>query len=149
MRDAGESVPLNCSGASSKIFLAVVLCCVWLTPLAAQKAQPTNSPPYDLTSETKMKVTVDDVKLPPKGSERDIVHLQVKSGADTLDVYLCPKTFLDDMDASFSKGDEIALIGSKVKAEGADLILAREVVKGDSTLILRDEKGHPVWSTRH
>jgi hypothetical protein len=63
-----------------------------------------------------------------------------------IDVYLCPKSFLDDMGMSLTKGDEIALTGSKVKAEGADLILVREVVKGNDTVVLRDGKGDPVWS---
>jgi hypothetical protein len=47
----------------------------------------------------------------------------------------------------FSLGtDEIALTGSKVKQGEADLILAREVVKGADTLVLRDDKGNPVWN---
>jgi hypothetical protein len=111
--------------------------------------QKTDSPKYDLQSETKMKGIVDEVKLPAKGSEKDAAHLLVKSGADVIDIYLCPKSFLDDMGVTFSKGDEIALTGSKVKAEGADLILAREVVKGNDTVVLRDGKGDPVWSWRH
>jgi len=86
------------------------------------------------------------VKLPPKGSEKEVAHLLVKTGTDTVDVYLCPKSFLDDMGVSFSKGDEIALTGSKVKQGEADLILAREVVKGNDTFVLRDDKGNPVWS---
>jgi hypothetical protein len=61
-------------------------------------------------------------------------------------VYLCPESFLKDMGFSFSKGDEIALTGSKVKQESGELILAREVVKGTDTLVLRDDKGGPVWS---
>jgi hypothetical protein len=95
-----------------------------------------------------MKSTVEEVKLPPKVSEKEVAHLLVKTGADTVDVYLCPKSFLDDMGVSFSKGDEIALTGSKVKHGEADLILAREVVKGSDTLVLRDDKGNPVWSWR-
>jgi hypothetical protein len=147
MRDASESGPSNHS--CKVLFLAMVFTSLCLTPMAAQKAQETKPPSYDLHSETKMKATVDEVKLPPKGSEKETVHLLVKNGADTVDVYLCPKSFLDDMGVSFSKGDEIALTGSKVKVEGADLILAREVVKGNDTLILRDEKGNPVWNWRH
>jgi hypothetical protein len=77
---------------------------------------------------------------------REIAHLLVKTGRDTADVYLCPKSFLDDMGVSFSKGDEITLTGSKVKQDEADLILAREVVKGTDTLVIRDEKGTPIWS---
>jgi len=95
-----------------------------------------------------MKGTVEEVKLPPKGSEKEVAHLLVKNGTDTVDVYLCPKSFLQDMGVSFSKGDEIALTGSKVKQGEADLILVREVVKGSDTLVLRDEKGSPVWNWR-
>jgi len=92
-----------------------------------------------------MKGTVEEVKLPLKGSEKETAHLLVKIGTDTADVYLCPKFFLEDMGVSFSKGDEIALTGSKIKLGEADLILAREVVKGTDTLVLRDDKGNPVW----
>jgi hypothetical protein len=125
------------------ILPAVVLFCA--VSLFAQKAP---EPKYDLHAETKMKGSVDEVKPPPKGSEKDAVHLLVKSGADTLDVYLCPQSFLDDMGVSFAKGDEIALTGSKIKQGEADLILAREVVKGSDTLVLRDDKGNPIWSPR-
>ena len=141
MRRAGETNP---TGGFLKLILPVValLCTV---PLVAQKTQETSPPKYDVHTETKMKGTVEEVKLPPKASEKDVVHLLVKSGTDTVDVYLCPKSFLDDMGVSFGKGDEIAMTGSKVRQGEADLILAREVVKGTDTLVLRDEKGNPVW----
>lgn len=115
-------------------------------PLAAQKAQVANRPKYDFATETKMKGTVEEVKLPPTGREKEIAHLVLKTGADTIDVYLCPKSFLDDMGISFTKGDEISLTGSKVKQGDVELILAREVVKGTETLVFRDAKGNPVWS---
>ncbi|MGD0466860.1 MAG: hypothetical protein ABSA54_00650 [Terriglobales bacterium] len=126
------------------IFLAIAI--LSALPLVAQKARETNRPKYDVNTETKMKGTVEEVKLPPKGSEKEIAHLLVKTGTDTVDVYLCPQSFLDDMGVSFSKGDEIALTGSRIKQGEADLILAREVVKGADTLVLRDAKGNPVWS---
>jgi len=94
----------------------------------------------------KIKGTIEDVKLPPKGSEKEIAHLLVKNGADTVDVYLCPKAFMDDMGMDFIKGDEISLTGSKIKQGEADLVLAREVVKGNNTFALRDAKGNPVWN---
>jgi hypothetical protein len=72
--------------------------------------------------------------------------LLLKNGTGTLDIHLCPKAFLDDMGVSFAKGDEIALTGSKIKQGEADLNLAREVVKGSETLVLRDDKGNPVWN---
>jgi hypothetical protein len=126
------------------------LLCAYLgtVPLLAQKNPDTSPPKYDVHTETKMRGTVEEVKLPPKGSEKEAAHLLVKTGTDTIDVYLCPKSFLDDMGVSFGKGDEIAITGSKVKQGEADLVLAREIVKGTDTLVLRDEKGNPVWSSR-
>jgi hypothetical protein len=126
------------------IFPAAALLCT--APLFAQKTQDT-SPKYDVHTEMKMKGAVEEMKLPPKGSEKEAVHLLVKTGTETVDVYLCPQSFLDDMGVSFGKGDEIAITGSKAKQGEADLILAREVVKGTDTLVLRDEKGNPVWSS--
>jgi len=49
------------------------------------------------------------------------------------------------MGMGFNKGDELSFTGSRVKQDGGDLILAREVVKGDDTFVLRDAKGSPVW----
>ena len=43
----------------------------------------------------------------------------------------------------------IAFTGSKVKQGDADMVLAREVVKGTDTLVLRDDKGNPVWNWKH
>jgi len=141
MRYASESGQL--SGFCKMLFVASLS--LYGAPLLAQKSQDTGPPKYNLQTETKMNATVEEVKLPPKGSEKEVAHLLVKNGTETVDVYLCPMSFLDDMGMSFSKGDEIALTGSKVKQDGADLILAREVVKGTDTLLLRDDKGRPVW----
>jgi hypothetical protein len=139
-----------CDGSEDRCcripFFAVFIAFLCLLPATAQKSKEPSLPKYDLHTETKMKVTVDEVKLPPKGSEKDGAHLLVKSGTDSVDVYLCPKSFFDDMGMSFSKGDEVALTGSKVKQGEADLFLAREVVKGSDTFVLRDEKGNPVWN---
>jgi len=145
MRASSDSGPQSCAG---KVFCAAFFGLLIVASVSAQKSQANSaSPPkYDLHTEAKMKGTVEEVKLPPKGSEKEVAHLLVKNGTDTVDVYLCPKSFLQDMGVSFSKGDEIALTGSKVKQGEADLILVREVVKGSDTLVLRDEKGSPVWN---
>jgi hypothetical protein len=143
MHRSSESGP---SSFLNKTFLRVAtFAFAWSALLTAQ----TGPPKYDLHTETKMKGTVEEVKLPPKGNEKDVVHLMMKNGEDIVDLYFCPKSFMDDMGVSFSKGDELAFTGSKVKYGGADLILAREVVKGSDTLVLRDEKGNPVWNWRH
>src|SRR6267143_6862278 len=102
MRDASQILSFKI------LFLAVFLASLCLAPAIAQKRPEPPSPKYDLHTETKMKLTVEELKLPPKGSEKEVAHLLGKSGADSVDVYLCPKSFLDDMGVSFEKGDEIA-----------------------------------------
>jgi len=134
-------MPHSSQGGRKSILLVIALVCA--LPLIAEKPKETNRPKYDISTESKMKATVQEVKLPAKGSE--IAHLLVKIGADTFDVYLCPKAFLDDMGVTFSQGEEIVLTGSRVKQGEAELILARQVVRGNDTLVLRDEKGNPVW----
>ena len=103
------------------------------------------APKYDASTETKMKGTVEDLKIPEKGHEKEIVHLVMKSGDQTVDLYLCPKSFIEEMGVTFSKGDEISFTASKITLGGSEMMLAREVVKGQDTLVLRDDKGKPVW----
>lgn len=134
------SLPLRCLSRTTFFALTMITFCA--SPFLGQAKLPK----YDLSTETKMKGTVQELKLPEKGSEKDAAHLTLKSGTDTLDVYLCPRSFLEDMGSTIGKGDEVNLTGSKVKQDGADMILAREVVKGNDTLVLRDDKGNPVWN---
>jgi hypothetical protein len=94
------------------LFIVVFLASPCVLPAMVQKRPEPTSPKYDLNTETKMKVTLEEVKLPPKGSEKEITHLLGKSGTESVDVYLCPKSFLDDMGMNVSKGDEITLTGS-------------------------------------
>jgi len=131
------------------LFRTAFLAFLCAAPLLAQKTPEPSLPKYDLHTESKMKGTVEEVKIPAKGREKEIVHLLLKTETETVDVYLCPQSFLVDMGVSFSKGDGVVLTGSKVKQGEVDLTLAREVVKGNETLVLRDEKGNPVWNWRH
>jgi hypothetical protein len=126
---------------------------VWTATLAclpllfAQKASPPSAPKYDLQTEVKIKGTIQEIKAPENA--KDSIHLMLKSADETVDVFLCPKSFLDDMGTSFAKGDEISLTGSKIKLDAANMVLAREVMKGDDKLLLRDDKGGPVWNWKH
>jgi len=64
---------------------------------------------------------------------------------DTVQIFLCPKSFLDQMGIAFKSDEAIEVKGSKVKQDGADLILAREMVKGGETLTFRFPNGKPAW----
>jgi len=121
-----------------------------LTSGFSQDASKTDhgAPQYDLRTETKTKGIIDEVKLLALGSRKDFVQLVVKSGEEKLPIYICPKPFQDEMGITFTKGDEIAVTGSKVKQEEVNVILARELVRGTDTLMFRDDKGKAVWDWR-
>jgi hypothetical protein len=114
--------------------------------LSQTNAPSKDAPPkYDVSTETKMKGVVQELKfLPPLGAKPQ-ARLLIKSGTDDVEIYLCPKKFLDDMGVTFNKGDEIQVTGSKVKLDGVELTLARVVSKGEDKLILRFDNGKPVW----
>jgi hypothetical protein len=80
------------------------------------------------------------------GRNQTGTHLIVKSDGGTFDAHLGPTRFLAKNNFSFAKGDQVEIIGSKVKMGGADALLARQVKKGDRTLTLRNAQGIPVWS---
>lgn len=69
-----------------------------------------------------------------------------------IQIFLCPKSFLDEMGVAFKADEAIEVKGSKVKQGGADLILAREMVKGGETLTFRFQngkpRGRPGWTFR-
>ena len=100
-------------------------------------------PAYNAATETTIKGVVSELKF--TSSAKPAALLMLKSGSDTVQVFLCPKSFLDSMGATFKAEDKVEITGSKVKQNGEDLILAREVVKGDDTLTLRFKDGKPAW----
>jgi len=75
----------------------------------------------------------------------DGTHLTVKTKNAMLDVYLAPTEFLRIFKTSFPVGNEIEVVGSKVKVENNDVVLAREVSVGSATITLRDAHGAPDW----
>ena len=131
---------------------------VWFHKLALQLAVAgvlttaafSQAPPkYDRATETTLKGTVEELKLvPPSGTKR-VAYLLTQTGPDkskdTIEVFLCPKSFLDELGIAFKADESIEITGSKVKQDGADLILAREVVKSGETLTFRFQDGKPAW----
>ena len=113
--------------------------------LVAISALAQAPPKYDPANEATLKGAVEEFKFVPPTGTKPVGYLVVKSGGDSVQVFLGPKKFLDDMGASFKAGDAVEITGSKVKQDGADVVLAREVVKGDDTLILRFKDGKPAW----
>ena len=146
----GLEIPSLTRKAIKVLFCVPLFLLLCVTPGLAQNAHQDDGglPKYDLRTETKTKGVVDEVKLLPLGTRKDFTELIIKSGDDKVHIYVCPKPFQEELGISFSKGDEIAVTGSKVQQEASDVILARELVKGTDTLLFRDDKGNPAWDRR-
>jgi hypothetical protein len=121
-------------------FLKIVAI-IFLTISAFSQA----APKYDPATESTFKGVVQELKFVPPTGAKPVAYLVVKSGADSVEVFLCPKKFLEEMGVEFKADDAVEVTGSKVKQDGADLILAREVVKGGDTLTLRFKDVKPAW----
>jgi len=117
--------------------------------LVAASALSQAPPKYDPVTETTVKGTVEELKLVPPTGGKPVAYLVTKTGPDkdkdVIQIYLCPKSFLDEMGVAFKADEPIEVKGSKVKQGGADLILAREMVKGGETLTFRFQDGKPAW----
>ncbi len=124
----------------------VMLALAWNATAFAQKDVSTATPKYDVASETTLKGTIAEVKQIDSAKGASAIHLMVKTGEQVLEVFLCPNAFLQEMQMGFAQGDQVQVTGSKVKVDETEVVLAREVTKGNDTLILRDKKGAPVWT---
>ena len=131
---------MKASGPIFNNFLKIVAITFLATSAFSQA-----TPKYDPATETKVKGVIEQLKLVPPSGGKPIVYAVMKGSPDAVEVFLCPKKFLDDMGVEFKANEEIEVTGSKVKQDGADLILAREVVKGGETLTLRFKDGKPAW----
>ena len=74
------------------------------------------------------------------------VRLTLKTGKETILVYLGPGWFLEKQDLAFAPKDQVEVTGSQVTFQGKPAIIAAEVKKGDQSLKLRDPAGIPAWA---
>jgi hypothetical protein len=110
-------------------------------------------PGYDKSTVVTIQGTVQDVQegtMQPGAMGRMSgmggLHLTVKTEEGTVTVLAGPASFAKDKGFSFAKDDKVEVIGSRVKYNGAEAIIAREIKKGGKTLVLRNEDGIPKWS---
>jgi len=73
------------------------------------------------------------------------VHLELKTGKETVFVFLSPDSFLQQQKLTLAPGDKLEVTGSRIKHPQVALILAGEVKKGNQAVKFRDEKGQPLW----
>lgn len=131
---------MSVSGPMRRHLLVLAAIAV-VTPSVLAQSQPK----YDPATEAEFKGTVEELKLDPPTGGKPVAYLVIKKGEEKTQVFLCPKSFLDEMGVTFATGDAVQITGSKIKQNGADVILAREVTKSGDTVTLRFKDGKPAW----
>ncbi len=101
---------------------------------------------YNVANEITVKGTVEDVQTLTSQKGSAGLHLTFKSDQGTFEVHVGPSAYVSSKQFSFAKDDNIEVIGSKMKLNGQDTLIARQITKNGKTLALRNEQGFPLWS---
>lgn len=103
---------------------------------------------YNPATETTIKGDVEEVLQSAGQRGWAGVHLKLKSDQGIYDVHVGPAFFLSSQQFTFTKGDNLEVIGSKAVVNGHDVLIARQITKGGKILALRNSQGIPLWSRR-
>src|ERR1700677_3734163 len=106
--------------------LSVFGCALAMTAFAGNPAGAANEPVYNPATEVSVRGTITGIRQVAAGAPLAGVHMTVQSKTGAVDVYLGPSDFLKFLKAGFKTGEQIEVIGSKVKSDDADVILTRQ-----------------------
>jgi hypothetical protein len=68
-------------------------------------------------------------------------HLMLKTTDGVLQVHLAPVRIMAGQKLSFAPGDQIEVVGSKIRLNGQNGVIAREITRGNESFIFRDREG--------
>jgi hypothetical protein len=75
------------------------------------------------------------------------LHAVVASGTDSMNVMLAPADFLTSKSLTIAAGDVLDIAGSRVVVGGKPALIATEIKKGETKVMLRDKAtGTPAWT---
>ena len=101
---------------------------------------------YNPATEVRTKGTVEEVRQAGRYGSGSGTHIILKTEKENLEVHVGPTAFVTQSGFTFAKGDQVEVVGSRVRFGDADVLLAREVHKEGKTLVVRDANGVPKWS---
>ena len=115
-------------------------------PAPPAKAPAAKAPEYDVNAEVTIKGVVEDLHESKTRGDHPGLHLIVRTETEAVEVHACPVRFMSELEFAIDRGDTVTVVGSRPGAGG--IVVAREITKGQTSLILRDKTGAPVWTGR-
>lgn len=98
---------------------------------------------YNAATESSVKGVVravEDFTCPVSESEIGR-HIRLQTADGMLQVHLAPARVMRSQTFSFSPGDQIEVVGSRVRLQGEDTLIAREITRGPESFFVRDRQG--------
>lgn len=74
------------------------------------------------------------------------LHMTIYSSDGQMLVHLGPVWFVENQDIEIVAGDYVIVTGSRVNFNDTQVIIAKEVMKDEKVLLLRDDNGYPLWA---
>jgi len=68
-------------------------------------------------------------------------HLMLKTADGVLQVHLAPVRIMSGQKLNFAPGEQVKVVGSKVRIAGQNGVIAREITRGNEILTFRDRDG--------
>jgi translation initiation factor IF-1 len=68
-------------------------------------------------------------------------HVMLKTADGVVQVHLAAGRIMRSQNIKFAPGDNIEVLGSKVRIAGNDSVIARQITRGDVIYVLRDQSG--------
>ena len=98
---------------------------------------------YNATNEVAVKGVVQQIQefACPVGEGEMGTHLMLKTDNGVLQVHLAPARIMRSQNLTFAPGDQIEVVGAKIRLQGQDGLIAREIIRGNESFIFRDPQG--------
>ncbi len=129
------------SGVAFAAVVAVVL--LLIMGVHFQRPQVQGAALYDPATETTVSgvvTEVSDFACPVSEGEMG-AHLMLQTAKGVVQVHLAPARIMRGQKLSFAPGDQLQVVGSRARMLGRSDFIAREIKRGNETLIFRDPKG--------
>jgi len=98
---------------------------------------------YNASTESKTTGIVDSVQdFACPVSEGEIgTHVKIRTDSGLVQVHLAPARIMRAHNLKFVPGERVEVLGSKVRYQGNDDVIAREITRGHDFFVLRDQSG--------
>ena len=137
--------------------VAGISCLVIVSAFAQSSSAQSAKAKYDAASLIQITAVVEDIEQRDPGGtcKAQNTYVIVKADQQSYALKVGPKWFLDELTATFTKGEKLEIAGWKAKEHAADAkdtdsapteIVVRKIKRGDWLFEPRDDNGASNWS---